>query len=61
VIEKIITGKLEKYYAETCLMEQAFIKEPERTVLQLVNDAIAKLGENVVVRRFARFQVGEQN
>jgi elongation factor Ts len=61
VVEKIIAGKLEKFFAETCLMEQAFIKEPERTLGQLVNDAIAKLGENVVVRRFARFQVGEQN
>ena len=61
VIEKIIGGKLEKFFAETCLLEQAFIREPERTVGQLVNDAIAKLGENVVVRRFARFQVGEQN
>ena len=61
VVEKIIVGKLEKFFAETCLMEQAFIKEPERTVGQLVTDAIAKLGENVVVRRFARFQVGEQN
>jgi elongation factor Ts len=61
VIEKIIGGKLEKFFAETCLMEQAFIREPERTVGQLVTDAIAKLGENVVVRRFARFQVGEQN
>jgi len=61
VIEKIIGGKLEKFFAETCLLEQAFIREPERTIGQLVNDAIAKLGENVVVRRFARFQVGEQN
>lgn len=61
VIEKIIGGKLEKFYAENCLMEQAFIREPERTIGQLVTDAIAKLGENVVVRRFARFQVGEQN
>jgi elongation factor Ts len=61
VIEKIIGGKLEKFFADNCLMEQPFIREPERTVGQLVTDAIAKLGENVVVRRFARFQVGEQN
>lgn len=60
VVDKIVTGKLEKFYVESCLMEQGFIKEPERTITQLVNDAIAKLGENVVVRRFARFQVGEQ-
>jgi len=60
VVDKIVVGKLEKFFAETCLMEQAFIREPERTVGQLVTDAIAKLGENVVIRRFARFQVGEQ-
>lgn len=60
VVEKIIAGKLEKFFSDSCLMEQGFIKEPERTITQLVNDAIAKMGENVVVRRFARFQVGEQ-
>ena len=60
VVDKIVAGKLEKFFAESCLLEQAFIKEPERTVTDLVNGAIAKLGENVVVRRFARFQVGEQ-
>lgn len=59
VIEKVVDGKMEKFFADTCLLEQPFIKEPDRTVGQLVTDAIAHLGENVVVRRFARFQLGE--
>ncbi len=59
VIEKIVDGKLEKFFADACLLEQPFIKDPQRTVRQLVADAIAQLGENVVVRRFARFQLGE--
>lgn len=59
VIEKIVDGKVEKFFADVCLLEQPFIKEPQRTVGHLVTDAIAHLGENVVVRRFARFQLGE--
>jgi elongation factor Ts len=59
VIEKIIAGKLEKFFADTCLLEQPFIKDPQRTVGQMVTDSIAKIGENIVVRRFARFQLGE--
>jgi len=59
VIEKIVEGKVEKFFADVCLLEQPFIKEPQRTVGQLVTDAIAQLGENIVVRRFARFQLGE--
>lgn len=59
VIEKIIDGKVDKFFADICLLEQPFIKEPGRTVGQLVTDVVAKIGENVVVRRFARFQLGE--
>jgi len=59
VIEKIVDGKIDKFYADACLLEQAFIKEPQKSVRQLVTDTIAQLGENVVVRRFARFQLGE--
>jgi len=59
VIEKIVDGKMEKFFSDSCLLEQPFIKEPQRTVSQLVTDAIAQLGENIVVRRFARFQLGE--
>jgi elongation factor Ts len=59
VVEKIVAGKLEKFFADTCLLEQPFIRDPQRTVGQLVTDSIAKIGENIVVRRFARFQLGE--
>jgi len=59
VIEKIVDGKVEKFFADVCLLEQPFIKEPQRTVGQLVTDAVAQLGENIIVRRFARFQLGE--
>ena len=59
VIERIIEGKLEKFYSEACLLEQPFIRDPAKTVEQLVKDAVARTGENIVVRRFARFQIGE--
>ena len=59
IMEKIVEGKLEKYYGEVCLLEQPFVKDPDRTVQDLLNELIAKLGEKVEVRRFMRFQVGE--
>jgi elongation factor Ts len=59
VLEKIVTGKLEKFFAETCLMEQPFIKDTDRTIEQLRTDLVGLIGENVEVRRFARFQLGE--
>jgi elongation factor Ts len=59
VIDKIVEGKLEKFYHEACLMEQPFIKNDQETVEGLVKTTIAKLGENMIVKRFARFQVGE--
>ncbi len=61
VVEKIVEGKLEKFFADTCLMEQVFIKDPEqkKSIRDLVTEKIAKLGENIVIRRFARFQLGE--
>ena len=58
--EKIIEGKLKKYYEEVCLLEQKFIKNTDITVGTLVSNMIAKTGENIVVRRFARFQLGEE-
>jgi len=61
VIEKMVTGKVDKFFSEVCLLEQPFIKDQDRLVGQLVSDAVAKMGENVVVRRFARFQLGEQS
>lgn len=57
-IEKIIPGKIKKYFSEVCLLNQAFIKDNTKTVDDLVKEAIAKFGENIIVARFARFQVG---
>jgi elongation factor Ts len=59
VIEKIVDGKIDKFFADVCLLEQPCIKDPQKSVHQLVTDTIAQLGENLVVRRFARFQLGE--
>jgi elongation factor Ts len=61
VIEKIVTGKMEKFYEENCLYEQHFIKDEGTTVKELVDQAIAKVGENIAVRRFSRFKVGEMD
>jgi len=58
-VEKIVEGKVNKFLSESCLMEQAFVKDPDQTISQLVTDQIAKLGENIVIRRFARYQLGE--
>lgn len=59
IVEKIATGKLDKWYGEVCLMEQAYIKDPDRKVSDVVTEAIQRLGENIVVRRFTRYEVGE--
>jgi elongation factor Ts len=59
VVDRIVAGKLEKYYAEYVLLEQPFVKDPDKTVGQLVQERIAKIGENIVVRRFARYRLGE--
>jgi len=59
IMEKIVEGKLEKYYSEVCLLEQPFVKDPDRTVQDLLNGLIGKLGEKVEIRRFIRYQVGE--
>ena len=58
-IEKIVEGKIRKFYETTCLMEQAYIRDPDKKIADLVVDMIAKLGENIVVKRFARFMIGE--
>jgi elongation factor Ts len=60
VIERIVEGKMEKFFQEAVLLEQPFIKDPEKTVGELLKEYIAKLGENIVIRRFARFRVGEE-
>lgn len=59
VVERIVTGKMEKFYEENCLYEQHFIKDETVTIGEMVNNAIAKLGENITIRRFSRFKVGE--
>ena len=58
VIDKIVEGKIEKYYKDVCLIEQQFIKDDSKTVDMIIKEKIAKLGENIVVRRFAKFVVG---
>jgi elongation factor Ts len=60
IVEKIVDGKIDKYYSTVCLLEQAFIKNPELTIQDLVNSKIAELGENIVIRRFTRYAVGEE-
>jgi len=60
IIEKIVEGKLEKFFQEAALLEQPFIKDPQKTVGDLIKEYIAKFGENIVIRRFARFRLGEE-
>jgi translation elongation factor Ts (EF-Ts) len=59
VVDRIVQGKLEKFYQSVCLLEQAFIKDEDRTVEQVLKEHTALLGENIVVRRFARYELGE--
>ncbi len=60
VVEKIVQGKLDKFFSEVCLLEQVYIKDSSTTVEQLLKSKIAELGENIVIRRFTRYQVGEE-
>jgi elongation factor Ts len=60
IVDKIVNGRLDKFFAEVCLLEQDFVKDDEVKVQQLVTDLIGVLGENIVVRRFARFELGEE-
>jgi elongation factor Ts len=57
-VQKIVEGKLDKYYATVCLVDQPFVKQPEKTVKELLTQQIAKIGENIQIRRFVRYQVG---
>lgn len=59
IIEKMVTGRIEKYYKEVCLMEQPFVKDPDKTISDLITESIAKIGENISIRRFTRYQLGE--
>ena len=58
VVDRIVDGRLDKYFADICLQEQPFIKDGDRTIRDLVQELIAKLGENIRIRRFARFELG---
>ncbi|MGH7794406.1 MAG: translation elongation factor Ts [Candidatus Binatia bacterium] len=59
VIDKIVEGKIDRFYSEVCLLEQSFIKDPDKNISTVINDAIARLGENIQIRRFARYHLGE--
>ena len=58
IIDKIVTGKMEKFYEENCLLDQTFVKDPENTVQNVIKQKIAKLGENIIVGDFTRFEIG---
>ena len=59
IVEKMIEGRLNKFYQETVLLEQSFVKDPDKVILDLLNDTISTLGENIEIKRFSRFQLGE--
>lgn len=60
VIDKIVEGKMERFYSEVCLTEQTYVRDPDLTIKELVDAMIAKVGENITIRRFTRFQLGER-
>ena len=59
MIEKIVAGKLNKFFKENCLMNQAYVRNPDLTIADLINELIAKIGENITIKRFERFQIGD--
>jgi len=59
IVDKIIAGKIEKFFSEVCLMEQSYVREPEVTIKELLDSQIGKLGENIIIRRYCRYQLGE--
>jgi elongation factor Ts len=61
IIEKIVDGKMNKFYQEACLLEQPYVKNPDITIQDLVNEMMAKTGENIVIRRFTRYELGEES
>ena len=60
IVEKMVTGKIEKFLSEICLLEQQYVKNPDLTVQDLLNELVGKMGENISIKRFARFQVGTE-
>lgn len=59
IVEKMVEGRISKYYEEYCLLEQSFVKDPDKTIATLVNEKISTIGENISIRRFVRFELGE--
>lgn len=59
IVEKMVEGRLEKFYKEVCILEQPYIRDPDKTVQEVLNETIAKLGENITIRRFVRYEMGE--
>ena len=59
IIDKIVEGKVEKFYKDVCLMSQQYVKDPQKTITDVLKETIGKLGENIQIKRFARFQIGE--
>lgn len=59
IVEKMVEGRISKYYEEYCLLEQSFIKDPDKTISALVNEKISTIGENITIRRFVRYELGE--
>jgi len=59
IIERMISGKLDKFYQDSCLLEQAFVKDPDKTINDYLKETIGKLGENMIIKRFVRFELGE--
>lgn len=59
IVDKMVEGRIEKYYKEVCLLEQDFVKDPDMTIRQLLTEKVAKIGENLSIRRFTRYEVGE--
>ncbi len=60
IVDKIVEGKIDKFYSEVCLLEQQFVKDTDKTIKQILDDLIGKTGENIVIRRFTRYQIGEE-
>ncbi|MDD4084517.1 MAG: translation elongation factor Ts [Acholeplasmataceae bacterium] len=59
IIEKMVSGRIEKYYKEVCLLDQSFVKDPDKSISDLITESIAKIGENISIRRFSRYHLGE--
>ena len=59
IIEKMVSGRIEKYYKEVCLLDQSFVKDPDKSISDLITESIAKIGENISIRRYSRYHLGE--